>query len=108
MTGLYAWLMQRFSAVYLGVLLPVALVYLLLSPPADYQVWRATLSCPWIASILFVGVLMLLIHAWVGLRNMVLDYVKPVALRLVVLLLIGLYLALSGFWLTVSLIKVLA
>ena len=98
MAGIQAWILQRISAVYLGLFLPLALGYLLLNPPADYASWRATISDPWVYAALILCMLALLVHAWVGVRNVVIDYVKPFGLRLLVLLLLGVALILSGIW----------
>lgn len=98
MAGIQAWILQRISAVYLGLFCPLALVYLLLSPPADYPAWLATVSNPWVYAAILLCVLALLVHTWVGVRNVVIDYVKPFGLRLLVLLLLGVALILAGIW----------
>jgi succinate dehydrogenase / fumarate reductase membrane anchor subunit len=43
-------------------------------------------------------IIALMAHAWVGMRDVILDYLKPVGLRLAVLSLTGLLLAGSGLW----------
>jgi succinate dehydrogenase / fumarate reductase membrane anchor subunit len=40
----------------------------------------------------------LLLHAWVGLRDVVLDYIKPLALRVGVLALLGFALLAVAMW----------
>ena len=47
-------------------------------------------------TLLFVAAL--LIHAWVGIRDIILDYVHPFGARLVVLSLFALMLITSGLW----------
>jgi succinate dehydrogenase / fumarate reductase membrane anchor subunit len=98
MAGIQAWILQRISAVYLALFLPLALGYLVLNPPADYASWLATASDPWVYAGLILFMLAVLVHAWVGVRNVVIDYVKPFGLRLLVLLLLGVGLILSGIW----------
>ena len=98
MAGIQAWILQRISAVYLALFLPLALGYLLLNPPADYASWRAIVSDPWVYAALILCMLALLVHSWVGMRNVVIDYVKPFGLRLLVLLLLGVALILAGIW----------
>ncbi len=98
LTGLRAWLLQRITAVYLALFLVYFTGHLLLAPPAGYAQWRV-----WIGSTgMFLSVCLffaaLLLHAWVGIRDVVLDYVKPAGLRLVVLSLVGICLAAQGFW----------
>jgi succinate dehydrogenase / fumarate reductase membrane anchor subunit len=40
----------------------------------------------------------LLLHAWVGVRDVILDYVKPLPLRAGLLVLVALVLAAEGLW----------
>ena len=42
--------------------------------------------------------LSLLFHAWVGARDIILDYVKPFAFRMVKLTSLALYLIAMGIW----------
>lgn len=79
-------------------LLPVGL-FLLLQPPESYAQWRAWLSQPLVglATVLFSWAL--LIHAWVGMRDVLMDYVRPTALRLALMSVVVVLLAGSGLWL---------
>jgi succinate dehydrogenase / fumarate reductase, membrane anchor subunit len=40
-------------------------------------------SRQWMKVLTFVVIVSLLVHAWVGMRDVWMDYVKPVAVRLV-------------------------
>ena len=96
--GLVLWMLQRVSAIYLAIFILCFVAWLYLSPPADYQAWRAWLAQP-LVSVTFAGfILALLVHGWVGMRNVVLDYVHPLAVRLVMLTLIGFLLVGCGYW----------
>ena len=99
--GLRAWLLQRVSAVYLALYLLFFLAAMIASPPHSYTAWRDWMAGPWsgIATALFFIALMA--HAWVGIRDVVVDYVHPFAMRLVLLT------GVAGVLLA-SLIKVLA
>ena len=80
--GLGDWLAQRVTSI-LMVLFTIALVVQLLVPgPIDYVRWSAIFSQQWMKVLTFVTVVALLYHAWVGMRNVWMDYVKPVAVRL--------------------------
>jgi len=95
-TGLRAWLVQRFSAVYLAGFLLYALVGWATRTDEGHAAWRAWLAEPahWIATLVFL--VALLLHAWVGMRDVLLDYVRPLALRLLMLAVVALVLAFSG------------
>lgn len=80
--GLTAWLLQRLTAVVMAAYTVLAAAALLADPPSSWEAWRALFSAPFarLATMLFV--LALLYHAWVGVRDIIMDYVKPTALRL--------------------------
>ncbi len=87
--GLKAWLIQRLSAVYMATYLIIVFVWLAAAPPQDYPHWKDFIAAPAmsVASLLFFG--MLLLHAWVGMRDIVMDYVHPYAQRLAILVLVA-------------------
>ncbi len=90
LSGLRAWVVQRVTAIGSLLFLLYFALHLLLAPPSSQQAWQAWLATPAmkIALILFFGAVAL--HAWVGMRDVVLDYVKPLGLRLACLgLLVG-------------------
>ena len=88
--GLRDWLLQRLTAVYLACFLIYLIVHFLSRPPVNYQQWQNWITHPamTIASVLFI--LAVLVHGWVGMRDVVLDYVQSLRLRLMVLSLIAL------------------
>ena len=90
--GQRAWVVQRISALLLLVLILFGVLALPFAPPLDFGVWRAfaggVLGGPLIA--LLFGALC--VHAWVGMRDIVLDYIQPRGLRLAVLSLIAIVL----------------
>ena len=73
------------------------LVHFSRHPDPGYQAWHAWLTQP-LVSVCFAGfILALLVHGWVGMRDVVLDYVHALGLRLTVLMLIAFVLIGSGF-----------
>ncbi len=96
--GLKAWLIQRLSAVYMAVYLAGAIFCLSVWPPQNYPQWRALVAVPAVsvATLLFFG--MLLVHAWVGVRDVVMDYVHAYALRFALLALVAGGLVAMGIW----------
>jgi succinate dehydrogenase / fumarate reductase membrane anchor subunit len=87
--GLGLWLAQRASAVVMVIYLPVFLAYALAAGPLDYLAWRGLFAplAVKLASLLFAGALLL--HAWIGLREVFIDYVHPLILRIPLLFLFG-------------------
>ncbi len=94
--GLRAWLLQRISAVYLALYV----IYFLLASPAagGYAAWHAWLGSPWPLLALALFFLALAIHAWVGVRDVIIDYVHHAGLRLLLLSGVGLVLLGSLLW----------
>lgn len=90
---------QRATALYLALFLFYFLGRMVLDAPADHLAWRAWLARPpvWVASGLFF--LALLLHAWIGVRDVILDYVRPPLLRLALLGVALLFLLANGLWL---------
>lgn len=102
-TGLRAWLVQRVTAVYMLLFIVFLLVHFLVDPPASYRAWRDWVLDPAVsisASVFFAA---LLAHAWVGVRDVILDYVHPVAIRVFALAVLALSLIAAGL----SVIRVL-
>jgi succinate dehydrogenase / fumarate reductase, membrane anchor subunit len=97
-SGLWAWVLQRVSAVYLALCAPLLLWRFLLAPPADYHQWRDWLATPWVSVVLLLFLLALLLHAWVGIRDVVIDYVRPLGARLSLLTATALGLTACGLW----------
>lgn len=96
--GLRAWLWQRLTAAYLAVYIVAAAIVLGLGGPWDYAAWRQLLGHPVISVTtgLFFGAL--LVHAWVGTRDILIDYCPPLGLRFAILMLMTLGMFATGIW----------
>ena len=81
--GARDWLSQRVTAVLMAIFTVLLLLQLLLGGPLGYDRWAAIFSAQWMKVLTFVVFIALGWHAWVGMRDIWMDYVKPVALRLV-------------------------
>jgi succinate dehydrogenase / fumarate reductase membrane anchor subunit len=97
-SGLRAWALQRVTAVYLALFGLLLLWRLVLRPPADFAAWHGWVTQPWVSIGLLLFTLSLLLHAWVGTRDVLMDYVHPWLLRLALLTLFGLLFVGSGLW----------
>lgn len=97
-SGLRAWALQRISAVFLALFTIVLLWHFMLSPPADYAAWRDWVAQPWVTTGLFLYIASLLLHAWVGVRDVLLDYVHPLYVRIALLSVFGFLFIGSGLW----------
>ncbi len=93
--GLRDWLAQRVTAAVMAVYSVIVLVVLLGGRPITYAVWKDLFTQGWmrVATLLFAASLAW--HAWVGMRDILMDYVKPTGVRLA--LEVGVLLALAGY-----------
>jgi len=93
-----AWLLQRVSAVYLALVSLYALYYFVYVPPQSYLEWRLWLLSTPILLGLILLVFFILLHAWIGIRDVLLDYIPHTGIRLTLLSVIGTMLLACGFW----------
>jgi succinate dehydrogenase / fumarate reductase membrane anchor subunit len=80
--GLMDWLVQRLTAVVMGVYTVLVLAIALWSGGIDYPLWRLLFANGGFKLASFLFMVALLYHAWIGMRDIFMDYVKPVGLRL--------------------------
>jgi succinate dehydrogenase / fumarate reductase membrane anchor subunit len=95
------WLAQRVTAILMGVYMLVLLVQLLWPRYArdfngerlteaggafvrltGYDRWAGIFSAQWMKFLTFVVIVAMLYHVWVGIRDVLMDYVKPFGARL--------------------------
>jgi len=80
--GLRDWLAQRITAALMALFTLVVIVQVLLPGEMGYDKWAGIFGRQWMKVLTFVTIVSLLYHAWVGMRDVWMDYIKPVAIRL--------------------------
>lgn len=106
--GLGEWLVQRATSVYLaGFLVYLVLRFAFDSFP-DHDTWRAWFAQGPVRIAWGLFFLSLLLHAWVGLRSVYMDYLHSVGLRVAVTFLTGFGLLALALWAAQILIMVAA
>ena len=93
--GLKDWLAQRVTAVIMVVFTVILAIAFLLSNGASYEAWAGLFANQWMKIITFLTILSLLYHAWIGVRDIWMDYVTAAGVRLVLQVLTILWLAAS-------------
>ena len=81
--GLRDWLAQRVTSLLMALFTLAIAVQVLMPGPVDYTRWSSIFSQQWMKVLTFITVVALLYHVWVGMRDIWMDYVKPVGVRLV-------------------------
>ena len=96
--GLRDWLAQRVSAVVMVLYVLVLGVALGAARPVDYAAWKGLFSQGWMRLATLLFFVSLFVHAWVGMRDILMDYAKPVGLRLALeIAVIGMLLGCAGW-----------
>ncbi len=98
MTGLRAWFLQRATAIYIGLFILYLLVYFAADAPQSFEEWRSWIGQPGVTVSWALFFTALLFHAWVGMRDVVLDYVHSTPVRLTVLVAVAGLLVVQGFY----------
>ncbi len=81
--GLRDWLSQRVTAVLMALFTVAVLAQLIFSSgPIGYDQWAGIFAAQWMKVLTFAVIVGLAWHVWVGVRDVLMDYVKPVATRL--------------------------
>jgi succinate dehydrogenase / fumarate reductase, membrane anchor subunit len=81
--GLRDWLAQRVTAALMALFTLVVLAQVIFSKgPIGYDKWAGIFSAQWMKALTFTIIVAMLYHVWVGLRDIWMDYIKPVGLRL--------------------------
>jgi len=95
--GLIAYVIQTYVPLPPPIKL-IIVVAIALQPTADYAGWKALWSHGFVRFAALLAVISLLLHAWIGVRDIFMDYVKPTGLRLALQVLVILALVLYGAW----------
>ncbi|HXE22102.1 MAG TPA: succinate dehydrogenase, hydrophobic membrane anchor protein [Rhodoferax sp.] len=81
--GLRDWLAQRITAGLMALFTLLVLAQVVFTRgPIGYDTWAGIFAAQWMKVLTFVVIVALLYHAWVGVRDILMDYIKPFALRL--------------------------
>ncbi|GAA0430543.1 succinate dehydrogenase, hydrophobic membrane anchor protein [Massilia aurea] len=84
--GVKDWLAQRVTAIVMAVYTVILLVAFLTGQNFTYEGWAGLFSRQWFKLFSLVTFLALYYHAWVGIRDIWMDYVKSAGLRLFLML----------------------
>ncbi len=81
--GLRDWLAQRATGLLMVLFTLAVLVQVLFTAgPIGYDKWAGIFSAQWMKVVTFSVIVALAYHVWVGVRDVFMDYVKPVGIRL--------------------------
>ena len=96
--GLRDWLFQRITAVVVATYTLFMAGYVVLHPNLDYNTWTALFSSQVIRSFTLLFLLAAYVHVWVGVRDVVMDYIRSAGMRLTIYVAVILALLLYVMW----------
>ncbi|NHB86334.1 succinate dehydrogenase membrane anchor subunit [Photorhabdus tasmaniensis] len=82
-TGIHDWLLLRASAIIIVLYVLYMLGFVAITSDITYEVWRGFFSSSITKVFTVLALFSILAHAWIGMWQVLTDYVKPLALRLV-------------------------
>ena len=91
--GTGTWLLQRGTAVVMALTVPWLAWRLAAASSLDYATWRALFAPLWMRLVMLLFTLALALHAWVGMRDIFMDYVRSTGVRLALYLVVIVVLA---------------
>ena len=104
--GLKDWLAQRVTAVVLAAYTVVLLATLMFVPELNYGTWAGLFASPWMKVLTLLALLALVWHAWIGVRDIYMDYIKPTGWRLFLQVATIVALAAYAWWAVIILWRV--
>ncbi len=96
--GVGDWLLQRFTAVVMAAYTILIVASMLANPPAAYADWKAMFSGTFFRLATMLFVVALLYHAWVGMRDILMDYLHATSARLAMQAAVGFALLFYLVW----------
>jgi succinate dehydrogenase / fumarate reductase membrane anchor subunit len=96
--GVMDWLAQRVTAIVMAIFTVVLLVTFLSAHNFSYEGWASLFARQWFKLFSMVTLFGLFYHAWVGVRDIWMDYVKPVGIRLTLQIATVLWLLACAAW----------
>ena len=98
--GMRTWLVQRLTALVMALYTIVLFVVLLFIQPESYIEWRAFFSPCWFRFATWLFWISLTVHAWLGVRDVLKDYVPNYQVRTVLIKIVIVALSLEMVWAT--------
>ncbi len=91
--GVHDWLLLRGAAILIALYIVYILGFIIFGDSLTYDVWRHFFAMPFTKVFTLLTLLSILVHGWIGMWQVLTDYVKNLALRLVVQLIVVIALA---------------
>lgn len=84
--GLKDWIIQRATAIIMALYTVLFLAVVGAVGPDTYEAWRGIFAGGFMKFMTFLFFISLFYHAWIGVRDIWMDYAKPDGLRLILMI----------------------
>jgi len=92
------WMIQRITAVIMLLFSVVILGFFFVKGSVAYGDWKQLFSASAVRILALLFLLSVYYHAWIGIRDVLMDYLKPVSIRLTAQVLVFLFLIVCSIW----------
>lgn len=108
LSGLRAWVLQRLTALYIALAVPPLLWAIVTVYPQGSAAWRELFAHSAASIALLLLFVAFLLHAWIGMRDLILDYAgqRP-GLRFLLLVVLAAWLLILGVWVARMMLRVM-
>jgi succinate dehydrogenase / fumarate reductase membrane anchor subunit len=96
--GLGDWLLQRLTAVVMALFTIAMFACIMMDAPHTYGEWKAMFSGTLTRLLTMLFMAALLYHAWVGMRDILMDYLHATSVRLTAQAAVGFALIFYLIW----------
>ncbi|WP_130834416.1 succinate dehydrogenase membrane anchor subunit [[Erwinia] mediterraneensis] len=86
--GIQDWLLLRASAILITLYALYILGFVVMTDTLTYEIWRGFFASSFTKVFTLLTLFSILIHGWIGMWQVLTDYVKHLAVRLIVQLVI--------------------
>ncbi|MEM6159997.1 succinate dehydrogenase membrane anchor subunit [Erwinia sp. P6884] len=80
--GVHDWLLLRASAIVITLYVLYILGFVMMADTLTYEIWRGFFASSMTKVFTLLTLLCILVHGWIGMWQVLTDYVKSLALRL--------------------------
>ncbi|MEQ9886841.1 succinate dehydrogenase membrane anchor subunit [Pectobacterium zantedeschiae] len=80
--GVHDWLLIRASAIVIVLYVVYIIGFIATTGDITYEIWRGFFAMALTKVFTLLTLFSILVHAWIGMWQVLTDYIKPLALRL--------------------------
>ncbi len=96
--GWQDWLAQRVTAVIMVLFSVVIIGFFMLKGSVNYADWKELFLSPPFRILALLFFLSVYYHAWIGIKDVLMDYIKPAGIRVTLQVAVLLFLVACSIW----------